>query len=234
MNTLDLLTYYVIPITGALLLSLGMVAWQRSERFWSGQHLAPRPWQTAVILVGTAALIVYIAFVVPYDSSALRFMTMLLISTPAAGAVWLTRLSRRQSKPDQQSETTRKGANVDDGARTATWRTPDADRTVAGQLPVLELAERLGWRVEWAPTSGRGRFVCDTTDLYVAFRLGTSTDSLGRPWLLDYAFVHNDTTQYADLLVDHGSDGLTSEEQVARVHEFLSEHGPQGSDVPQQ
>lgn len=105
MRTLDLLAYYVIPIGGALLLGLGVVSWQRSERFWSGQHLAPRPWQTVVILIGTAALIVYIAFVVPYDSSAMRFMTMLFIATPAAGAVWLTRLSRRQGEPDLQSET---------------------------------------------------------------------------------------------------------------------------------
>lgn len=100
MNAPDPLTYYVIPIGGALLFGIGVVSWQRSERFWAGQLIAPRSWETAAIVVGTAALLAYVGFVVPYQSSALRLMTMVFLGFPAVAAVGLTWLSGRND-PDR-------------------------------------------------------------------------------------------------------------------------------------
>lgn len=96
------LAYYILPIGSTLLFGAGLVSWQRSSRFWSGQFVAPRPWETLAILVGTAGLVGYIAFVAPYDSMALKVVTALAIIQPAAAIVWLTRLLRpgRRTEPD--------------------------------------------------------------------------------------------------------------------------------------
>ncbi|SKN03070.1 Uncharacterised protein [Mycobacteroides abscessus subsp. massiliense] len=111
----ELMVYYVLPFGGALLLGLGLVTWQHSERFWSG-HLAPRDSQTAAITVGAVALGTYIAFVVPYDSLAWRLMTLLFIAFPAAAAAWLTRQSRKRQARSRETPTTTTDMENDDDA----------------------------------------------------------------------------------------------------------------------
>lgn len=98
--------------------------------------------------------------------------------------------------------------------------------------PVVALAERLGWRTEWMDCS-RGRFVCDTTDLYVFFRLNYRAADFSRDWPMYYAVAYKDATNGVGAetirLVDHGSDGYTGEEHMQIVERFLTEHGPRGS-----
>lgn len=98
--------------------------------------------------------------------------------------------------------------------------------------PVVALAERLGWRTEWRDRS-RGRFVCDTTDLYVAFRLNFGSTDFGRYWPLHYAVAYKDSDDDAAAeairLVGLGSDGHTGQEHMQIMERFLTEHGPLAS-----
>lgn len=98
--------------------------------------------------------------------------------------------------------------------------------------PVVALAERLGWRTEWLDPS-RGRFVCDTTDLYVFFRIENSAADFSCDWPLYYAVAHKDTTNGVGAetirLVDHSSDGHTGEEHMQIMERFLTEYGPLGA-----
>jgi hypothetical protein len=94
MSVFELLTDFVMPIGGSVLLAVGLVSWQRSRRFLSGLSIRPRRWEAVVLLIGTAVMAGYVAFVVPYDSAVVRFVTVLCIVLPAAEVAWLARISR--------------------------------------------------------------------------------------------------------------------------------------------
>ncbi len=101
------LAYYILPIASTLLLGAGLVSWQRSHRFWSGQFVVPRRWEALTILVGTAGLISYIACVAPYDSTALKVVTVLALLQPPVAIFWLTRLMR----PGRRTESGNDGSS---------------------------------------------------------------------------------------------------------------------------
>jgi hypothetical protein len=94
MSALELLVDFVMPIGGSLFLAVGLVSWQRSGRFLSGLSFRPKRWEAVAIVVGAAVMASYVAFVVPYDSAALRSVTVLLLVLPAVGAACLARHSR--------------------------------------------------------------------------------------------------------------------------------------------
>lgn len=93
MHIPEILTNYILPIAGPLLLAAGVLTWQRSQPFWSG-HLAPKHWQTAAIVTGSAMLIAYILFVLPSSSLALRVVAALLIAQPAVIVILVAWLAR--------------------------------------------------------------------------------------------------------------------------------------------
>lgn len=95
MSVLALLTDFVLPIGSSLLLAIGLVSWQRSERFRAGRSLRPRRWEAVSILIGATMMACYVAFVVPFQTPTLRLVTVLLIVCPTAGVAWLARSSRR-------------------------------------------------------------------------------------------------------------------------------------------
>lgn len=93
MNMPEILSNYVLPIAGPLLLAAGVLTWQRSQHFWSGR-LAPKHWQIAAIVTGSAMLIAYILFVLPSSSLALRVVAALLIAQPAVIVVLVAWFAR--------------------------------------------------------------------------------------------------------------------------------------------
>lgn len=103
MNIPAILTNYVLPIAGPLLLAAGVLTWQRSQPFWSGR-LAPKGWQTVAIITGSAMLVAYILFVLPSSSLALRVVAALLIAQPAvivALVAWFARAKQSVGASDE-------------------------------------------------------------------------------------------------------------------------------------
>lgn len=85
MTMLQWLTEFLIPLTGGLSLAAGLMSWQTSQRFWSGQ-LKPRRWETVDILAGAAVMAWYVAF---QTSGPLSGLTVVIVVCSAAGVAWL-------------------------------------------------------------------------------------------------------------------------------------------------
>ncbi|TXI63397.1 hypothetical protein [Mycolicibacterium mageritense] len=85
MTVLQLLTEFALPVAGALSLATGLLSWQRSQRFWSGQ-LKPRRWETFTILIGAALMAWYVAVQIEGPG---RFVTIAMLLGSAAAVAWL-------------------------------------------------------------------------------------------------------------------------------------------------